>query len=136
MNTVAAIVFFLSLGLILYAYVGYPIALYTLSRIFGRRVRRAEITPHLSIIIAAYNEERDITRKLDETLALDYPKEKMEIIVASDCSSDRTDEIVRGYAGQGVILHRRPQRLGKTSAQNHAVQVSTGEILIFSDATT
>jgi cellulose synthase/poly-beta-1,6-N-acetylglucosamine synthase-like glycosyltransferase len=136
MYTVAAILFFLSLGLILYTYAGYPVLLYFMSRIFGRDVRKAEITPSLSIIIAAYNEERDIARKLDETLALDYPQEKMEIIVASDCSSDRTDEIVRSYAGRGVILHRRPQRRGKTSAQNHAVQIATGEILIFSDATT
>jgi cellulose synthase/poly-beta-1,6-N-acetylglucosamine synthase-like glycosyltransferase len=136
MNILALTIFLTSLGLIAYTYVGYPAVLYVLARLFGQRTRKAEMTPRLSIIIAAYNEESDIARKLEETLALDYPKDKLEIIVASDCSADRTDEIVRGFAGQGVILHRRPQRLGKTSAQNHAVPVSSGEILIFSDATT
>ena len=136
MSIIAVVLFTLSLALVLYAYVGYPAVLYALSRLLGRLPHAEEITPRLSLIIAAYNEERDIARKLDETLALDYPKEKLEIIVASDCSTDRTDEIVRGYAGRGVILHRRPTRRGKTSAQNHAVSESTGEILVFSDATT
>jgi cellulose synthase/poly-beta-1,6-N-acetylglucosamine synthase-like glycosyltransferase len=136
MNLIALVLFILSVTLIVYTYIGYPALLYVLSRLFGHPVRSAEITPRLSIIIAAYNEESDIARKLDETLALDYPKDRLEIVVASDCSTDGTDDIVRGYAGQGVILHRRPQRLGKTSAQNHAVRVSSGEILVFSDATT
>ncbi len=136
MNVVALIVFVITLALIVYTYVGYPVLLYVLSRLFGKPVHTAEILPRLSIIIAAYNEESDLARKLDETLGLDYPKEKLEIIVASDCSSDRTDEIAQSYRDKGVILHRRPKRLGKTSAQNHAVEISTGEILIFSDATT
>ena len=136
MNVVALIVFLIALALIVYTYVGYPVLLYLLNHLFGKPVRAAEILPKLSIIIAAYNEESDMARKLDETLGLDYPKEKMEIIVASDCSSDRTDDIVRSYKARGVILHRRPKRLGKTSAQNHAVEIASGEILIFSDATT
>jgi cellulose synthase/poly-beta-1,6-N-acetylglucosamine synthase-like glycosyltransferase len=136
MNLLALILLILSVALIVYTYVGYPALLWVLSRLFGRPHRKAEITPRLSIIIAAYNEAGDIARKLDETLALDYPKERLEIVVASDCSTDGTDEIVSGYADRGVILHRRPQRLGKTSAQNHAVHVASGEILLFSDATT
>jgi cellulose synthase/poly-beta-1,6-N-acetylglucosamine synthase-like glycosyltransferase len=133
---IASIILIASVALIAFTYVGYPALVYALSRAFGRRVKAAEITPKISVIIAAYNEERDIARKIEETLALDYPGEKLEIIVASDCSTDRTDEIVKGFADRGVILHRRPERLGKTSAQNHAVPVSTGEILVFSDATT
>ncbi|MEW6127512.1 MAG: glycosyltransferase family 2 protein [Acidobacteriota bacterium] len=136
MNIIALTIFILSLTLIVYTYVGYAVALCFLSHWLGKPVRAAEITPKLSLIIAAYNEEKDIARKLTETLALDYPKDKLEIIVASDCSSDRTDDIVREFASYGVILHRRPHRRGKTSAQNHAVGVSTGEILVFSDATT
>jgi cellulose synthase/poly-beta-1,6-N-acetylglucosamine synthase-like glycosyltransferase len=136
MNLLALVFLIISAALIVYTYIGYPALLCALSRLFGRPVRKADITPRLSIIIAAYNEESDIARKLDETLALDYPKERLEIVVASDCSTDGTDEIVRAYAARGVILHRRPQRLGKTSAQNHAVGVSSGEILVFSDATT
>jgi cellulose synthase/poly-beta-1,6-N-acetylglucosamine synthase-like glycosyltransferase len=133
---IASVILIVSLALIVYTYAGYPALVYVLSRAFGRRVKADEIAPKISVIIAAYNEEHDIARKIEETLALDYPCEKLEIIVASDCSTDRTDEIVKGFAGRGVILHRRPERLGKTSAQNHAVQVSTGEVLVFSDATT
>ncbi|HEX8090601.1 MAG TPA: glycosyltransferase family 2 protein [Blastocatellia bacterium] len=133
---IASVILIVSISLIAFTYVGYPALAYALSRAFGRRVKAADITPKISVIIAAYNEETDIARKIEETLALDYPPERLEVIVASDCSTDRTDEIVRGFADRGVILHRRPERLGKTSAQNHAMQVSTGEILVFSDATT
>jgi cellulose synthase/poly-beta-1,6-N-acetylglucosamine synthase-like glycosyltransferase len=132
----AKLAFILSLLLVAYAYVGYPLVIFLWSRLFPRAVRKAAITPRVSLIITAYNEERDIAAKLDNTLALDYPADKMEIIVASDCSSDRTDDIVRGYAGHGVRLHRRPERLGKSVAQNHAVKFAGGEILVFSDATT
>jgi cellulose synthase/poly-beta-1,6-N-acetylglucosamine synthase-like glycosyltransferase len=90
----------------------------------------------VSVIIAAYNEERDLPAKLSNMLSLDYPKEKLEIIVASDCSTDNTDEIVRNHAEHGVILHRQEHRLGKTRAQQQAAKVSSGEILVFSDATT
>src|SRR5688572_33437361 len=100
MNIVALVLLILSIALIVYTYIGYPALLYVLSRLFGHPVRSAEITPRLSIIIAAYNEESDIARKLDETLALDYPKDRLEIVVASDCSTDGTDDIVRRYAGQ------------------------------------
>src|ERR1700754_347142 len=130
------IFFILSLLLVAYAYVGYPVMIYILSRLFPRPRHKADITPKVSVIIPAYNEARDIAAKLDNTLELDYPPDRLEIIVASDCSSDRTDSIVRGYRARGVILHRRPERLGKSVAQNHAVKLATGEVLVFSDATT
>ncbi|HSE98481.1 MAG TPA: glycosyltransferase family 2 protein [Blastocatellia bacterium] len=132
----AEIIFFVSIALIVYAYAGYPALVFALSRLLDRPARKGDITPKVSVIIAAYNEEAGIEEKLRNTLALDYPIDRLEIIVASDCSTDRTDEIVRAYEDRSVILHRRPERLGKTSAQNHAVKVSTGEILVFSDATT
>jgi cellulose synthase/poly-beta-1,6-N-acetylglucosamine synthase-like glycosyltransferase len=134
--TVLTSIFFLSLFLVAYAYAGYPALIFMLSRIFPRPVRKADITPKVSLIITAYNEERDIAAKLENTLALDYPPDKLEIIVASDCSSDHTDDIVRSYRARGVRLHRRPERLGKSVAQNHAVKQAGGEILVFSDATT
>jgi cellulose synthase/poly-beta-1,6-N-acetylglucosamine synthase-like glycosyltransferase len=130
------IFFFVSAALIAFIYLGYPALVFVLSRIFGWPVRRADITPSVSIIIAAYNEEKDIAAKIENSLSLDYPREKLEIIVASDCSSDRTDEIVRSYAHRSVILHRQEVRYGKTMAQHRAVQASTGDILVFSDATT
>jgi cellulose synthase/poly-beta-1,6-N-acetylglucosamine synthase-like glycosyltransferase len=132
----AEIILITSLALIAYAYAGYPLLVLLLSRVLGMPVHTAEITPKVSVIIAAYNEQRDIAQKIENTLALDYPAEKLEIIVASDCSTDRTDEIVRGYSNKGILLHRRPERIGKSVAQNHAVKISTGEIIVFSDATT
>ena len=90
----------------------------------------------VTMIIAAYNEERDLAAKLENTLAIDYPRSHLQVIVASDCSQDRTDEIARSYASRGVELHRQTDRHGKTAAQNAAVEKATGEILLFSDATT
>lgn len=129
-------IFAVAVAMIGLIYFGYPLLIFFLSRLFASPVRQAEITPSVSFIIAAYNEEKDLAKKIENTLALDYPREKLEVIVASDCSTDRTDEIVLSYTGLGVYLHRQPERRGKTVAQNRAVQISTGEILLFSDATT
>lgn len=133
---VLQVIFILMLLVVLYAYVGYPLTVYVLSRLFPRPVRRADITPKVSLIIAAHNEERDIAAKLENTLALDYPTARLEIIVASDCSTDRTEEIVSEFAERGVRLYRQVERFGKTVAQSQAVKQATGEILVFSDATT
>ncbi len=132
----ALIVFCISVLLIAYSYVGYPILLSILSYLFPRPTRRADITPRISLIITARNEEKDIRAKLENALSLDYPRDKYEIIVASDCSMDRTDEIVQSFSKQGVILHREDRHYGKTIVQSRAVKQSTGEILVFSDATT
>jgi cellulose synthase/poly-beta-1,6-N-acetylglucosamine synthase-like glycosyltransferase len=136
MRLAAEIVFWLSAAALFYTYVGYPLLLAVLSRVRARPVRRADFNPTVTVIITAYNEERDLANKLENTLLLDYPKDKLEIIVASDCSSDGTDEIVRSMASRGVRLHRQPERLGKTAAQNAAVEQASGEIILFSDATT
>jgi cellulose synthase/poly-beta-1,6-N-acetylglucosamine synthase-like glycosyltransferase len=136
LDLIAQAVFIFTIAVMALIYVGYPALMLALRFVFRRPVRRADITPTVSVIIAAYNEERDIEAKLKNTLALDYPRNRMEIIVASDCSTDRTDEIVRGFSNQGVILSRQPDRFGKTGAQRGAVNVSSGAILVFSDATT
>jgi cellulose synthase/poly-beta-1,6-N-acetylglucosamine synthase-like glycosyltransferase len=133
---IAQVVFLAAMAMIAFSYAGYPALMFALSLILKRPVRRDDITPRVSVIIAAYNEERDIGAKLKNTLWLDYPRDRMEIIVASDCSTDQTDEIVRGFGAQGVILRQQPERFGKTVAQNRAVKISSGEILVFSDATT
>jgi cellulose synthase/poly-beta-1,6-N-acetylglucosamine synthase-like glycosyltransferase len=130
------IVFWLSVAALLYTYAGYPLLLILMSRLRPRHVRRADWTPSVTFIITAYNEERDLAAKLENTLALDYPQSNLEILVASDCSTDRTDEIVLGFASRGVRLHRQAERLGKTAAQNAAVELARGEIILFSDATT
>lgn len=136
MRLFAEIIFWIAVVAIGYTYAGYPLLLMLLSKLRGKPVRRSDSTPPVTVIIAAYNEERDIAQKLENTLALDYPKSKLEVLVTSDCSSDRTDEIVRSFADRGVRLHRQEERLGKTAAQNAAVEKATGEILLFSDATT
>jgi cellulose synthase/poly-beta-1,6-N-acetylglucosamine synthase-like glycosyltransferase len=130
------LIFWLSVAAVGYAYVGYPLLLSLISRIRPKPVHSADWTPSVSVIIAAYNEERDLAAKLENTLALDYPRSQLEIIVTSDCSSDRTDEIAKRFASRGVRLHRQPERHGKTAAQNAAVTIARGEIIIFSDATT
>lgn len=132
----AELVFWVSAAIFFYTYAGYPLLLVAISRFRPRLVRRADWTPSVTIIITAYNEELALAAKLEETLALDYPENNLEVIVASDCSSDRTDEIVREFAPRGVRLHRQTQRLGKTAAQNAAVSLASGEIILFSDATT
>jgi cellulose synthase/poly-beta-1,6-N-acetylglucosamine synthase-like glycosyltransferase len=132
----AEVVFWLSAAAFFYTYAGYPLLLLVVASLRPRAVRRGARVPSVSVIITAYNEERDLGAKLENTLALDYPKEKLEVIVASDCSTDRTDEIVRGFAARGVRLYRQSERQGKTAAQNGAVAVARGEIILFSDATT
>src|SRR5215468_182127 len=127
--------FSVAVTLILFVYAGYPGLMFAISRLSPRPVIRADIQPRVSLIIAARNERRDIAAKLENALALDYPKYLLQIIVASDCSDDGTDEIVRGFANRGVILSRQSARDGKTRAQQRAAPVSNGEILVFSDAT-
>ena len=131
----AEVVFWISAAALIYTYAGYPLLLLIISQLRHREVRRAPFEPVISVIVTAYNEERDLGAKLENTLALDYPRELLEIIVASDCSTDRTDEIAQAFADRGVRLVRQPQRLGKTAAQNMAVTKARGEIIVFSDAT-
>ena len=132
----AQLIFLTSAAALLYVYVGYPLLVYLVSRIRPLAVEKSAFEPAVTVLITAYNEERDIRAKLENTLRIDYPKDKLEILVASDCSSDNTDEIVKEFAAQGVKLHRQTERLGKTMAQNAAVERAVGEIILFSDATT
>jgi len=131
----AEILFWLSALALFYTYVGYPLLVTVLATLRPLKVARANYQPSLTIIITAYNEERALAAKLENTLALNYPREFIEIIVASDCSSDETDAITQRYADRGVKLHRQSPRRGKTAAQNAAVKKARGEIIVFSDAT-
>ena len=135
-NTVLITIFVASVAILFYVYAGYPLLVFAVARLFPKSIRRAEINPTVTIIITAYNEELDIKAKLENTLLIDYPKERLEIIVASDGSTDSTDEIVRSFADRGVKLFRQEGRVGKTFTQNKAVEQASGEIILFSDATT
>lgn len=129
------IVFWFSAILVIYVYAGYPAILYLYSRFVPRRQEALpEKLPRVTLMISAFNEEDCIAEKLENSLALDYPKELLEIIVISDQSSDRTDEIVTGFASRGVKLLRMAERGGKTLGLNAGVAESSGDFLVFSDA--
>ena len=132
--TVVAVVFWASLAALVWTHVLYPVAAAAAAGIRTRRVRRDEAyEPTVSVIVAAWNEEAVIERRLENLLALDYPADKLELVVASDASTDRTDELVARFADRGVKLVRCP-RGGKVAAQNHTVPQTSGEVIAFSDA--
>jgi cellulose synthase/poly-beta-1,6-N-acetylglucosamine synthase-like glycosyltransferase len=127
--------FWVSLLVIGFSYLGFPLLVMLVGRLRNRVVEKQPITPRMSLIIAAYNEEDCIAERLVNALAADHPGEALEIIVASDGSSDRTEEIVASFAPRGVRLLRLP-RQGKIPALTAAVARARGEILVFSDANT
>jgi len=127
--------FWISVGFIIYPYIVYPLLLWLLTVLRRTPVYSCtDKTPALTMVVAAYNEADVIADKLENSLALDYPPDQLQIIVASDCSDDRTDAIVAEYEDHGVSLVRLGQRSGKTVAQNEAVRHAKGDILVFSDA--
>ncbi len=130
------LIFWTCVGLLAYVYVGYPTLVYIVSVLFPKSINTAAIEPHVTVLITAYNEEGAIREKLENTLLIDYPADKFEIIVASDGSTDRTEEIVGEFAARGVKLYRQEGRVGKTTTQNNALERATGDIILFSDATT
>jgi cellulose synthase/poly-beta-1,6-N-acetylglucosamine synthase-like glycosyltransferase len=136
MAGLAQILFWLSLAALVYVYAGYPLLLAILGAIKNPPKREIGPTPSLTVLIAAYNEEAGIRKKIEQTLALDYPADLIEIIVLSDGSTDKTDEIVESFQDPRVRLLRVTGRKGKTNAQNEGVRIARGEVLIFSDATT
>ena len=128
--------FWLSVGTILYVYVGYPLLLTLLARLRPEKstIIAAPALPVVTLLIAAYNEERVIAQKLDNSLALDYPQNKLQILVTADGSDDCTPDMVAQYADQGVELCYAPPRRGKMAAINRAMPQAHGQIIVFSDA--
>jgi cellulose synthase/poly-beta-1,6-N-acetylglucosamine synthase-like glycosyltransferase len=124
-----------SLGALAWTHVGYPAAASLVARLWPRPVRKGGDLPTVSVIVAAHDEEDVIERRVDNLLGLDYPPEKLEVVVASDASTDATDDIVARKAEQDrrVRLVRAP-RGGKVAAQDRAVRETSSEIVAFSDA--
>ena len=125
--------FRLCVGVIGYVYVGYPALLWLMARFRQRPVRRRDITPNVTIAIAAYNGEKTIAGRIENCLALDYPPDRLELLIGSDGSTDRTVEIVSGYASRGVRLLQL-ERQGKALTDNVLVEAATGEIVVTSSA--
>jgi cellulose synthase/poly-beta-1,6-N-acetylglucosamine synthase-like glycosyltransferase len=128
--------FWICCALLAYVYVLYPALVAALAALFGRPVRRGDALPTVTIIVTAYNEEKCIRAKLDNLAGLNYPPELVNILVASDGSSDATEKIAASYDPPRVRALHIAGRLGKTACQNAAALAATGEILIFTDATT
>lgn len=122
-----------SFATVFYVYFGYPLLLAAKVIVHRRNLSRKEITPSISVIVAVHNEERFIAEKLENTLSLDYPRDRLEVIVASDGSTDRTEKIASQYENKKVRLLSLP-RCGKVYALNRAVASVTGEIVVFTDA--
>jgi len=137
MITVGLLLLLIPAGLLLYAYLGYPVAMWLLTRHreLGLPTSDPPEWPEITLTVPAYNEERAIAATLDSLLALDYPADRRHILVVSDASTDRTDDIVRGYADRGVTLVRLPVRGGKTVAENTAGRHLIGDIVVSTDAT-
>ena len=138
MESVLVVILYGAIILFIYNYFIYPVVVIFVSK-FKKDIHVNTISnicdfPTVSFIIAAYNEEKVISDKIKNTLSLDYPSDKFQIIVVSDGSNDKTVSIIKKFQGQGVISLHNDARNGKSAALNRGVEISTGEIIVFSDA--
>lgn len=135
MDIIFKILFFIMVGCIAYSYAGYPLVLLIMG-LFRKRepVRPEQDLPSVALIISAYNEERVIREKIENSLKLDYPRDRLRIIVASDGSVDATNDIVREYEAHGVQLRAFEKREGKSATLNRSVLGIEEDIIVFSDA--
>jgi cellulose synthase/poly-beta-1,6-N-acetylglucosamine synthase-like glycosyltransferase len=127
-------VFWISVALVTYTYVGYPALAILLGRVLRRSVVNGSYHPTVSIVIAAHNEAARIGATLENKLCLEYPLNKVQIIVVSDASTDGTDAIARQVGGLRVLVIRQEPRRGKTAALNLGVKEASGDIVVFADA--
>jgi poly-beta-1,6-N-acetyl-D-glucosamine synthase len=130
----AEAIFWIAIAAPIYAYLGYPLVLLGLGLILRRPVKKASIQPSLSLLIAAHNEARVIERKIRNSLALDYPTDLLEIVIASDGSTDETEAIARGFENGRIRVLSFAKNRGKMAVLNAVVPGLRGEIVIFSDA--
>jgi cellulose synthase/poly-beta-1,6-N-acetylglucosamine synthase-like glycosyltransferase len=139
MTTTAQLALFTSLGLLLYSYIGYPMLLWVLS-LYRREPRSIDrhVTswPKVSIVISAHNEESVIGRRIENLLQLDYPPDRLEILIGSDGSTDRTGHIIRRYPTARIALHDFSSRRGKANVLNDLVARARGDYVVFTDANT
>ena len=134
MESVALTGFLLAACMLVYVQAIYPVMLGVLSKCNGKNVRRREFYPTVTLVIPAYNEEGVIKDKITNSLRLDYPRDKLTIAVASDGSTDGTNNIVSAYKNHGVVLKAFAVRKGKVSVLNNTVAAFSSEVVVFSDA--
>ncbi|HEY0304514.1 MAG TPA: glycosyltransferase [Longimicrobiales bacterium] len=136
MKTLAFVLASVPLVVAVYSFAGYPLLLSLAAKRRNRRpaAQPAGELPMVSISLPVYNEVAQIRDVINSLLAIDYPSDRLQIVVVSDCSSDGTDDIVREYANRGVELLRLPGRSGKTAAENAAATILRGEIVVNTDA--
>lgn len=133
------IIFWVALIGAIYSYMIYPLVMWAIGLFLHQETTLPEEGSEnltISLIITAYNESTHIARKIEHSLALDYPLDLLQIIVASDCSDDDTDQIAASYSDKGVVVVRAAERLGKEHAQQLAIAQASGEILVFTDVGT
>ena len=130
MEILFAVLLFLSV----YSYLVYPALLALISRKAKNPPFRSEISPSISIVLSLYNEEKVIEEKIRNSLALVYPGDRLEIIVCSDGSTDRTDEIMAAMKDPRITFRPFPERSGKTACLNRIIPGAKGEIILFTDA--
>jgi len=135
MSWLFLVLFWASAGAFVFTYGGYPILVKFFSRIFAKPlVQNKDYECTLAIVVPAYNEEEVIREKIENILSLDYPREKMNIWIASDCSTDQTEKIVEEYKEKGVRLWKAPSRMGKSQVLNRVIPMTDGEIAVVTDA--
>jgi poly-beta-1,6-N-acetyl-D-glucosamine synthase len=128
------IAFWVGAGWLFYVYAGYPLALWLLRWFRGVHPVSSDELPTVTVLISARNEEKDIEWKVRQTLQWNYPAGKLQVLVASDASEDRTDELLQSIHDPRFQFVRMPERVGKNSALNRLARMATGELLFFTDA--
>jgi cellulose synthase/poly-beta-1,6-N-acetylglucosamine synthase-like glycosyltransferase len=132
---ISQLLFWLSLGILVYVFFGFVLLLFVVSLFRRKTVREQDLYPSVSVIICAYNEEKHIEGKIFNCLDLDYPTDRIEIVVVSDGSTDNTDRLLATTENREVKTYRAPTQQGKTACQNIAVGMAKNDILFFTDAT-
>lgn len=128
------ILFWILFLAIFYCYFGYPLSIYFLAKINPRKVNKKDFQPSVSVVLSVWNEEDVIERKIKNLLSLDYPKEKMEILIGSDGSTDRTNAIIKSFFDPRIIFVEIGQREGKTATINELVKKAKHKVIVFTDA--
>jgi cellulose synthase/poly-beta-1,6-N-acetylglucosamine synthase-like glycosyltransferase len=129
------ILFWLSLGTLVYVFFGFIVLLWILSKFKNTPVRKGQFTPSVSVIICAFNEDKHIRQKIANCLDFDYPSNQTEVIIVSDGSTDDTDKILANLRNPLIRIYRMPQQRGKTECQNLAAEMARNQVLFFTDAT-